>query len=104
MTNGLVPMDQPTQMNSNGLSAITVTSPRDEFTARLDFTIGEAQRALLKQQHAEGYWQGALEANAEMNAEAIIFHRFMEAELDAPTLTKLKKLLIDTQQADGSWT
>jgi squalene-hopene/tetraprenyl-beta-curcumene cyclase len=97
-------MDQPTQMTSNGLSAITVTPPRDEFTARLDFTIGEAQRALLKQQHAGGYWQGALEANAEMNAEAIIFHRFMEAELDAPTLTKLKKLLIDTQQADGSWT
>ncbi|MBF6560144.1 MAG: squalene--hopene cyclase [Candidatus Binataceae bacterium] len=97
-------MDQPAPMTTDGSPAISVAPARDEFAARLDFTIAEAQRALLQQQHPEGYWQAALEANAEMNAEAIIFHRFMEAELDAPTEAKLKKLLIDTQQGDGSWT
>ncbi|HVC43401.1 MAG TPA: hypothetical protein VND20_01180, partial [Candidatus Binataceae bacterium] len=97
-------MDQPAPMTTEGSPAISVAPARDEFAARLDFTIAEAQRALLQQQHPEGYWQAALEANAEMNAEAIIFHRFMEAELDAPTEAKLKKLLIDTQQGDGGWT
>ena len=66
-------------------------TPRDEFSAKLDHTIAEAQRALLQQQHPEGYWQAALEANAEMNAEYIIFNRFMEVEPDPALDAKLKK-------------
>ncbi|HXD91345.1 MAG TPA: squalene--hopene cyclase [Candidatus Binataceae bacterium] len=77
---------------------------RDEFSAKVDFTIGRAQQSLIRQQHPEGYWQAALEANAEMNAEYIIFNRFMELDRDAPTETKLKKLLFDLQLSDGSWT
>jgi squalene-hopene/tetraprenyl-beta-curcumene cyclase len=96
-------MDQVSQMMTDGKGTIGAPAPRDEFAAKLDHTIGEAQRALLQQQHPEGYWQAALEANAEMNAEYIIFNRFMEVEPEPELDTKLKKLLIDTQQGDGSW-
>jgi hypothetical protein len=96
-------MDQVSQMMTDGQGTIASAAPRDEFSAKVDHTISEAQRALLQQQHPEGYWQGALEANAEMNAEYIIFNRFMEVEPDPALDAKLKKLLIDTQQGDGSW-
>ena len=71
-------MDQVSQMMTDGQGTIASAAPRDEFSAKVDQTISEAQRALLQQQHPEGYWQGALEANAEINAEYIIFNRFME--------------------------
>jgi squalene-hopene/tetraprenyl-beta-curcumene cyclase len=77
-------------------------APPDEFVAKVDFTIGRAQRALLALQRPEGYWQAPLEANAEMNAEFIIFNRFMgryEPDLEA----KLQRHLLEIQQADGSW-
>ena len=50
----------------------------------------------------EGYWQAPLEANAEMNAEFIIFNHFMDA-VDLETETrKLKKHLLDTQSPTGA--
>src|ERR1700736_4339742 len=94
----LVTMDQVSQA-TNG-QADFAAGPRDEFAARIDFTIDRAQRSLLALQHPEGYWQAPLEANAEMNAEYIIFNRFMgvsEPEMDA----KLKRHLLDLQQPDG---
>src|SRR3984893_6276705 len=82
---------------------VATSSRHDELVARVDRLIDRAQHALLAQQHPEGYWQTALEANAEMNAEYIIFNRFMELEPDPALEAKLKKLLIETQQGDGSW-
>jgi squalene-hopene/tetraprenyl-beta-curcumene cyclase len=79
-------------------------APRDEFAAKLSFTIQRAQRWLLDRQHPEGYWQAALEANGEMNAEFIIFNRFMGVQPDPALDNKLKKHLLDLQQPDGSWT
>ncbi|MGH7934711.1 MAG: squalene--hopene cyclase [Candidatus Binataceae bacterium] len=78
--------------------------PRDEFAAKVDFTITRAQSSLLAMQRPEGYWQKALEANAEMNAEYIIFNRFMELEPEPELDAKLKRLLLDIQEPDGSWT
>lgn len=78
-------------------------APRDEFAAKVDFTIDRAQRALLAQQHPEGYWQAPLEANAEMNAEYIIFNRFMGLEPDPDLDKRLVKTILDGQQGDGSW-
>ncbi len=75
---------------------------RNEFVAKVDFTIDRAQRSMLDQQHPKGYWHAALEANAEMNAEYIIFMHFMEA-VDRELEGRLKKFLLDTQQGDGSW-
>src|ERR1700674_2498066 len=100
---GYIHMDRVRQMTTDGQGTVGVAPPRDEFSAKVDHTIAEAQRALLLLQHPEGYWQAALEANAEMNAEYIIFNRFMELEPDPALDAKLKKILIETQQGDGSW-
>jgi squalene-hopene/tetraprenyl-beta-curcumene cyclase len=69
---------------------------------RLDEVITRAQQALLRLQRPEGYWQAPLEANAEMNAEYIIFTHFMDC-VDPQEEAKLKKMLLDLQQPDGSW-
>lgn len=77
-------------------------SPHDEFVAKIDYTVARAQRALIALQKPEGYWHAPLEANAEMNAEFIIFNHFMDTvdlEVEAP----LKKHLLETQSPDGSW-
>lgn len=90
---------------ANGRAAepdFPASRPHDEFAAKLQSTIDRSQRALLALQRPEGYWQAALEANAEMNAEHVIFRRFMgvsDPEIDA----KLRRHLLDLQQADGSW-
>jgi squalene-hopene/tetraprenyl-beta-curcumene cyclase len=89
--------------NGRALDTTFVTSvPHDESAAKLHSSLDRSQRALLALQHPEGYWQAALEANAEMNAEYIIFNRFMgvsDPEMDA----KLRCHLLDLQQPDGSW-
>ncbi len=87
----------------NGHGAAAAAPARDEFSARLDDAIERARDALIGQQRPQGYWQAALEANAEMNAEYIIFNRFMEVERDPELETRLKRLLLDLQQADGGW-
>ncbi|HEV3111823.1 MAG TPA: squalene--hopene cyclase [Candidatus Binataceae bacterium] len=69
---------------------------------RLDQVISRAQQSLLKLQKPEGYWHAPLEANAEMNSEYIIFTHFMDC-VDPQEETKLKKLLLELQQPDGSW-
>ena len=89
--------------NGRAADATFVTpAPHDESAAKLHSSIDLSQRALLALQHPEGYWQAALEANGEMNAEYIIFNRFMgvsDPEMDA----RLKRHLLDLQQPDGSW-
>jgi squalene-hopene/tetraprenyl-beta-curcumene cyclase len=87
----------------NNVDAVVALSRHDELVARVDLTIDRAQRALLAQQHPEGYWQGALEAHAEMNGEYIIFNRFMELPPDPELDQKLTKQILDTQHSDGSW-
>ncbi len=76
-----------------GNTAIAM-SPHDEFVAKIDYTVDRAQRALLALQKPEGYWHAPLEANAEMNAEFIIFNHFMDT-VDVETEARLKKHLLD---------
>jgi squalene-hopene/tetraprenyl-beta-curcumene cyclase len=91
-------MTQAIEINSPSIAI----SPRAEFAGKLDYTIDRAQRSLLDLQKPEGYWHAPLEANAEMNAEFIIFNHFMET-VDLEVEARLKKYLLDTQSADGSW-
>jgi squalene-hopene/tetraprenyl-beta-curcumene cyclase len=93
-------MDQVSEMTNGSGASITA---RDEFSAKLSHTIERAQQSLIAQQHPEGYWQAPLEANAEMNAEYIIFRRFMELERAPELEGKLTRLILDLQQPDGSW-
>lgn len=81
---------------------VTESGAEQDFLARLDRIIGHAQQALVAMQHAEGFWQAPLEANAEMNSEFIIYSRFMGVS-DPELETKLHKYLLDIQQPDGSW-
>src|SRR5262245_55910131 len=73
-----------------------------QFGLRLDQVIGRAQQALIALQHPEGYWHAPLEANAEMNAEYVIFTHFMDC-VDPEQEARLKKHLLEAQQPDGSW-
>jgi squalene-hopene/tetraprenyl-beta-curcumene cyclase len=73
-----------------------------EHIAQLDHAIEQAQQSLIALQRPEGYWHAPLEANAEMNAEFIIFNHFMET-VDVELEAKLKRHLLDRQSADGSW-
>ena len=50
----------------------------------------------------EGYWHAPLEANAEMNAEYIIFTHFMDA-VDPEPKRGSRSCLLERQQPDGSW-
>jgi len=93
-------MDQALDVKSVGLGGEDLA--RSEFVAKLNYTIDHAQRALIALQHPEGYWHAALEANVEMEAEFVIFMHFMEA-VDRDLEQRLKKRLLDAQQADGSW-
>src|SRR5215469_7828351 len=93
-------MSQASEAVSEPIS--TSTGPHDEAGAKIDYTIERAQRSLIEKQRPEGYWHAPLEANAEMNAEFIIFTHFMDA-VDVEAEAKLKKLLLDQQNADGSW-
>jgi squalene-hopene/tetraprenyl-beta-curcumene cyclase len=87
----------------DNVDAVVALSRHDELVARVDLIIDRAKRALLAQQHPEGYWQAALEAHAEMNAEYIIFNRFMELPPDPELDRKLAKQILETQHSDGSW-
>lgn len=89
-------------LNTAQTVAAQPADPHDELIGKVDYVIDNARDALVGLQHPEGYWLGALEANAEMNAEYIIFSRFMEA-VDPALEARLKKHLLDTQNADGSW-
>jgi squalene-hopene/tetraprenyl-beta-curcumene cyclase len=88
---------------ANTADAVVALSRHDELVARVDSTIERARRALLALQHPEGYWQAALEAHAEMNAEYIIFNRFMELPPDPELDRKLAKQILETRHGDGSW-
>ncbi|HUO03699.1 MAG TPA: squalene--hopene cyclase [Candidatus Binataceae bacterium] len=97
-------MDQAMEMEiprAAGTGPLAV-GPHDEFIAKVDHMIDHAQRSLIDRQKPEGYWQDALEANAQMNAEFIIFNHFMDS-VDVELEARLKKYLLDTQKPDGSW-
>jgi squalene-hopene/tetraprenyl-beta-curcumene cyclase len=93
-------MSETVQIESAPQSRVEITN--GQLGMRLDQVIGRAQQALLALQKPEGYWHAPLEANAEMNAEYIIFSHFMDC-VDPELEAKLKKYLLETQQPDGSW-
>ncbi len=69
---------------------------------QLDGAIGRAQRALLDLQHPDGYWQAPLEANVGMDAQYVVFNRFMGRRPEAAE-RRLVEHMLATQSEDGSW-
>lgn len=70
--------------------------------ARLDDAIHRAQERALRLQHPDGYWQAPLEACVGMDAQYIIFNRFM-GRTPAETEQRLVANMLVRQSADGSW-
>ena len=69
---------------------------------RLDEAIARAQARLLGMQHPDGYWNAPLEANVGMDAQYIIFNRFVgrrRQETEQRLVARMQAL----QSEDGSW-
>ncbi len=79
-----------------------VDSAGADCRPQLDQAIERAQRALIALQREQGYWHGPLAANAQMNAEFMIFNHFMDS-VEPGQEAKLRDLLLETRLSDGSW-
>ncbi len=86
---------------ANG-EAKTVADERASFKAQLDEVVERARRALIAAQHPEGYWMFPLTANAQMNAEFVMFNHFM-GRVEPALETRIANYLLETQSEDGSW-
>ena len=80
---------------------------RDHFRARLYTAIARSQRTFISQQHTAGFWHAPLEANVSMDAQFIIFNRFMGHRPEGHRPERVERRIVDhmlsTQQDDGSW-
>ena len=74
----------------------------DDLAQRLDEAIARAQARLLGLQHRDGYWHAPLEANVGMDAQYVIFNRFMGRRRQE-TEHRLVERMQAVQSADGSW-
>jgi len=72
------------------------------LAGRLDAAVERACAWLLARQHARGYWQAPLEANATMEAEYVFFNRML-GRRKADVERRVVERLLALQQADGSW-
>jgi squalene-hopene/tetraprenyl-beta-curcumene cyclase len=74
----------------------------DGLRTRLDAAIGRSQSWFLGAQQRDGFWHAPLEANASMDAQFIIFNRFMGRRP-----LRVEQGIVDhilaRQAADGSW-
>jgi squalene-hopene/tetraprenyl-beta-curcumene cyclase len=70
--------------------------------AGLDEAIARSQHYLLGRQQGDGFWQAPLEANVGMDAQFIIFNRFI-GRRPQETEQRLVARMLATQSADGSW-
>jgi squalene-hopene/tetraprenyl-beta-curcumene cyclase len=80
----------------------TAAPPRASLARRLDDAISQAQQRLLGLQHPAGYWHAPLEANVGMDAQYVIFNRFM-GRRPQETEQRLMARVEAVQSADGSW-
>jgi squalene-hopene/tetraprenyl-beta-curcumene cyclase len=90
-------------MAAQGTASFAGAPPaRDDLARRLDDAIARAQQRLLGLQHPEGYWHAPLEANVGMDAQYVIFNRFM-GRRPQETEQRLVARMQAVQSADGSW-
>lgn len=64
--------------------------------------IGAARDAILAKQFPGGYWHAPLEANVGMDAQYIVFNRFM-GRRPVEVERRLVEHILAKQSADGSW-
>jgi len=84
------------------ISSKTAPNRHPEAEASLDQAIERSQSWLLRQQQSPGFWQAPLEANVAMDAEYILFNRFMGRQ--APRAeARIVDHMLATQADDGGW-
>ena len=64
--------------------------------------IGDARDAILAKQFPGGYWHAPLEANVGMDAQYVVFNRFM-GRRPVEVERRLVEHILAKQSADGSW-
>jgi len=64
--------------------------------------IERSQSWFLRQQTDQGFWHAPLEANVAMDAEFILFNRFMGRRVERAE-ARIADHMLATQQADGGW-
>jgi len=75
---------------------------RDAQRTRLDVAIARSQASFLTQQQPGGFWHAPLEANVSMDAQFIIFNRFM-GRRPVRVEHRIVDHMLTTQADDGSW-
>ncbi|MEW6267880.1 MAG: squalene--hopene cyclase [Thermodesulfobacteriota bacterium] len=74
----------------------------EELGGLLGDAIGNARESLLRKQHPAGYWHAPLEANVGMDAQYVIFNRFVGRRPEAIE-RRLVEHMLAKQADDGSW-
>jgi squalene-hopene/tetraprenyl-beta-curcumene cyclase len=84
------------------MSARNVAELEGGLGARVDDAIERATRALLERQCSGGYWQGIVEAAANLEAEYVFVNRLLGRQRPEQD-RRMADRLLGTQQADGGW-
>jgi len=74
----------------------------EDIQTQLDEAICRSQAWFLASQQADGYWHAPLEANASMDAQYVIFNRFM-GRWPRRVEERIVDHVLSTQSSDGSW-
>ncbi len=85
--------------NAHRSSLKAVRAPLSKAAGDLAFHL---QNVLWNLQQKDGHWHFALDDNITMNAEFILFHRWLDLN-DEELIKRLALGILDRQQADGSW-
>jgi squalene-hopene/tetraprenyl-beta-curcumene cyclase len=80
----------------------TAIREQSDLQTRVDEAIGRSQSWFLGVQKEEGFWHAPLEANASMDAQFIIFNRFM-GRRPVRVEARIVDHMLSTQSEDGSW-
>lgn len=68
----------------------------------LNGLIGHLQNVLLRRQETDGHWHFSLDDNITMNAEYIMFFRWMNLK-EEDLIQRLARFILQKQASDGSW-
>lgn len=81
---------------------LATATPKTALSPSHSDLIEHLSNVLLKRQEKDGHWHFALDDNITMNAEYILFHRWLNLK-NPELIAKLAQHILNTQNADGSW-
>jgi len=94
--------ETPSGLSGSNHANVYSISTSASSASPLDQSIERASRALLKAQHADGYWSFHLEADCTISAEYILMMHHMD-EIDAVLQAKIAVYIRARQLKGGGW-